>query len=375
MRTMFRVALLASLTAGICALPGVASAQWLKPEPLPPVSSFKLGPSLPNQFAPRKNTLTNVKGDLWRAGDGTWFMGILNTPDGLLLVDTLNPAFVKWLKPELAKQFPGKQVKYVIYSHTHWDHIDGSNAFADTAKFIAQENALKNLDGRYPHMPGDMIDRNDNGKMDPMEFGYPIMAHPWVCGGFPQDVTNRDKDGDGLASPKEWYADVHQPDIVYSDRMTLKFGGKTIELVFPGKNHANDGTAVLFHDERVLFTVDFPQDVLTHDTLREFPSACGPFDGHPLAEWIKSFRTLEALDFDVLSGGHGWKTFTRADIAEAREFFQYLTQEVESAMSKGMGLEEIKKNVKLEKYKDWVNYDVLHEYNVEAAYYNLKIYK
>ncbi len=224
-------------------------------------------------------------------------------------------------------------------------------------------------------MPGDMIDRNDNGKMDPMEFGYPIMAHPWLCGGFPNSVTAKDKDGDGLASPKEFYSDVHQPDIVYSDRMTLKFGGKTVELIFPGKNHANDGTAVLFHDERVLFTVDFPQDVLTHDTLREFPSACGPFDGHPLSEWIRSYRTLEALDFDVLSGGHGWKTFTKADIAEGREFFEYLTREVETAMSKGMGLEEIRKNVMLEKYRDWENYALLREWSVEAAYYNLKIYK
>ncbi len=50
-----------------------------------------------------------------------------------------------------------------------------------------------------------------------------------------------------------------RPDIVYTERMTLRFGGKTIELVFPGKNHANDGTAVLFTDERVLFTVDFPR--------------------------------------------------------------------------------------------------------------------
>ena len=40
-------------------------------------------------------------------------------------------------------------------------------------------------------------------------------------------------------------------------------------------------------------------------------------------------------------------------------------REVESAMSKGMGLEDIKKNVKLEKYKSWVNYDVLHEYAPE----------
>ena len=152
-------------------------------------------------------------------------------------------------------------------------------------------------------MPGDMLDRNDNGKMDPIEFGEPMLDHPWICGGFPSSVT---REGHGRRRPrltgKEFYSDVHQPDIVYSDRMTLRFGGKTIELIFPGKNHANDGTAVLFHDERVLFTVDFPQDVLVQNTMRSLPSACGPFDGHPLADWIHSYRTLEALDFDVLLG-------------------------------------------------------------------------
>jgi glyoxylase-like metal-dependent hydrolase (beta-lactamase superfamily II) len=188
-------------------------------------------------------------------------------------------------------------------------------------------------------------------------------------------VTSKDKDGDGRASPAEFFAESPRPDIVYSERMTLRFGGKTTQLVFPGKNHANDGTAVLFHDERVLFTVDFPQDVLTQNTMRQLPSACGPFDGHPLADWIHSYRALEEQDFDVLSGGHGWKTFTRLDIAEGREFFEYLAKEVSAAMAKGLSLDEIRKTVKLEKYKDWVNYDRLHEWNVEAAYYNLKIYK
>jgi glyoxylase-like metal-dependent hydrolase (beta-lactamase superfamily II) len=327
------------------------------------------------QFAPRKNTFEHVTGDLWRAGDGTWFVGILVTPAGIVLVDTMNPAFIKWLKPQLAERFPGKQVKYVIYSHTHWDHIDGSNAFADTATFIAQENALKNLDGRIPHMPGDMLDRNDNGKFDPVEFGQPMIDHPWICGAFPGSVTAKDRDGDGLASGKEFYSDVHQPDIVYSDRMTLKFGGKTIELIFPGKNHANDGTAVLFHDERVLFTVDFPQDVIVKDTMHSLPSACGPFDGHPLSDWIHSYRTLEELDFDILSGGHGWKTFTRQDITDGREYFEYLTREVSSAMSKGMSLDEMRKSITLSKYKDWANYERLRAWNVEAAYYNLKMYK
>jgi glyoxylase-like metal-dependent hydrolase (beta-lactamase superfamily II) len=371
MRAGFKVALAAFIVAQSAGL----SAQVLKPRPLPPVSSFKLPPAPQGQFAPRALTFTNVKGDLWRAGDGTWFMGVLVTPDGILLVDTLNVEFSKWLKQQLAERFPGKPVKYVIYSHTHWDHVEGSNLFADTATFIAQENAMKNLDGRFPHMPGDIVDVNDNGKVDPMELGAPIVDHPWICGAFPQSATDKDKNGDKLASGTEWNADIRKPDIVYSERMTLKFGGKTVELIFPGKNHANDGTAVLFRDERVLFTADFPQDVLVQDSMRSMPSACGPFDGHPLEEWIQSYRTLEQLDFDVLSGGHGWKTFTKQDITEGREYFEYLRSEVSAAMAKGMTLEELRKSVTLSKYKDWMNYERLREWNVEAAYYNLKIYR
>jgi len=371
---------LATFVAASVLSVATANAQATKPATTPaavPAATPGFNPGAPpaGQFAPRQNTITRITGDLWRAGDGTWFMAFLVTPEGILLVDTLNPTFAKWLKAQLAERFPGKPVKYVIYSHTHWDHIDGSKLFADTAKFIAQEGALRNLDGRYPHMPGDMLDRNDNGKFDPMEFGQPLLDHPWICGGFPQSVTAKDRDGDGLASPAEFYSDVAQPDIVYSERMTLRFGGKTIELIFPGKNHANDGTAVLFHDERVLFTVDFPADVLVQNTMRSLPSACGPFDGHPLSEWIRSYRTLEALDFDILAGGHGWKTFTRQDLTEGRQYFEYLTREVSNAMSKGMSLDEMRKAITLSPYKDWANYERLRVWNVEAAYYNLKIYK
>ena len=69
--------------------------------------------------------------------------------------------------------------------------------------------------------------------------------------------------------------------------------------------------------------------------MRSLPSACGPFDGHPLAEWIRSYRTLEALDFDLLLGGHGSVAFTRKDLVEGREFFEYLLREVDAAMRRG----------------------------------------
>ena len=264
-------------------------------EPAPPA----------RMFAAPARAITQVKGDVYRASNGGWYVAILDTPDGLLLVDTISVPFATWLKGELAKKFPGKQVRYVIYSHSHWDHSEGGTVFADTATFIAQEGFLRNMDGRFPQLPGNMTDRNDNGVIDVNEFVDPAKERPGFCGMNAASVTDRDRNGDGRTTPTEFFADTPKPDIVYSDRMTLRFGGKTIELVFPGKNHANDGTAVLFTDERVLFTVDFPADALVRDTMRSLPSACGPFDYHPMDEWIKSYRTLEALDFDIAVGGHG----------------------------------------------------------------------
>jgi len=337
-------------------------------------AAARLPPPPPGMFAPPGRAITHVKGDVYRANNGGWHVAILDTPEGLLLVDTLSVPFATWLKQELTKKFPSKVVKYVVLSHSHWDHTEGGKVFADTARFIAQEGFLRNMDGRYPALPGDIVDRNNDGYLDVPEFEQPSMLRPWYCGAGGNSVTSKDRDGDGRASPEEFFADTPRPDIVYSDRMTLRFGGKTIDLVFPGKNHANDGTAVLFRDERVLFTVDFPADALVQDSMRSLPSACGPFDGHPMDEWIRSYRTLEALDFDISVGGHGG-AFTKQDIAEGRQFMEYLKDQVQGAMRRGMSLEQMKKSLLLEPYRGWRHYETLREWNIQAAYDNLKAYK
>ncbi|MDR2215514.1 MAG: MBL fold metallo-hydrolase [Nevskiaceae bacterium] len=325
-------------------------------------------------FAPPGRAITHVKGDVWRANNGGWYVAILDTPDGLLLVDTLNVDYAAWLKEELAKQFPGKPVKYVILSHSHWDHTEGGKIFADTAMFVAQEGFARNMDGRYPQLPGDITDRNDDGWLDAAEFDEPAYERPWYCGGMGA-IGPKDPDGDGRITPAQFFVNTPRPNITYSDRMTIRFGGKTIDLVFPGKNHADDGTAVLFRDERVLFTVDFPADALVLDSMRSLPSACGPFDGHPISEWIRSYRTLETLDFDMLIGGHGTVPFTKADISEGRAYFEYLRDQVQAAMSRGESLEQMKQTITLAPYQQWRHFETLRPFNIEAAYQNLQTFR
>jgi glyoxylase-like metal-dependent hydrolase (beta-lactamase superfamily II) len=315
-----------------------------------------------------------ITGDLYRARNGNWYTVFLVTPAGIVLGDPINREFAAWLKTELDERFD-VPVRYVIYSHSHFDHAEGGAAFAATATFIGHENMLRNLDGRYPHMPGDMVDRNNNGVIDREEIDIPTNSRPGVCGMGGTFFDTFDRNGDGTMTPQELQAYIVKPTIVYSERMRIDLGGKVVELVHPGLNHSDDATVMLFPAERVLFATEFLADALVANDIHSLPSACGPFDGNPLAEWLESYRTVEALDFDILATGHGAPLYEKAAVHETREFFEQLIAEVSAGMASGQSLEQLKLTVRLERYKDWANYERLRSYNVESAYLNLKLYR
>jgi len=187
------------------------------------------------------------------------------------------------------------------------------------------------------------------------------------------DIADRNKDG--KITPQELQQHIVRPTLVYSDRMRIELGGKSVELLHPGLNHSDDATVMVFPAERAVFATEFIADALVANNARSLPSACGPFDGSPLDEWIRSYRTVEALDFDVLVPGHGSELLDKKLVRETREYFEYLRDEVAAGMAAGQTLEQLKASVKLDRYRAWANYDRLRAYNVEAAYRNLLMYR
>ena len=68
----------------------------------------------------------------------------LVTPEGIIMSDPINRDFARYLKAELASRFK-VPVRYVLYTHSDWDHASGGVVFADTAEFVGQQNMLVSL--------------------------------------------------------------------------------------------------------------------------------------------------------------------------------------------------------------------------------------
>ena len=55
-----------------------------------------------------------------------WYRNlIIDTDDGLVIIDPMNPKMSAALKQELQDHFPNKKVHTLIYSHYHLDHTSG----------------------------------------------------------------------------------------------------------------------------------------------------------------------------------------------------------------------------------------------------------
>ena len=71
-------------------------------------------------------SLDQVSGPVYAFTYGFTRAMVIDTPDGLAIFDTFDAKFVAQLEEALAAQFPGKPVKWVVYSHNHLDHVRGS---------------------------------------------------------------------------------------------------------------------------------------------------------------------------------------------------------------------------------------------------------
>lgn len=85
-----------------------------------------------------------VRGDVYMLEGRGGNIGVLSTPDGLLLVDDQFQGLAE--KIEMAmKQVNDKPLRYVVNTHYHGDHTGGNSFFSHKAPIFAHENVRNRL--------------------------------------------------------------------------------------------------------------------------------------------------------------------------------------------------------------------------------------
>ena len=248
-----------------------------------------------------QQSLTKIAGDVYQFKNRFHQSVVMITPEGAIISDPINKGAATWLKAEIKKRF-NQDVKYVVYSHDHADHISGGEVYAETATFVAHRRAKDAIIGEQR----------------------------------PTQV----------------------PDITFTDRLTLELAGKTVELVHVGRNHSDNSIIMHFPAERVVHAVDFiPVQAVAFRTLPD----------SYIGEWIESLKRVEAIDFEILSPGHG-RIGKKADVRAFRGYMEDLHEAVLAAARIGMTKDEAVAAVKLEKYKSWSGYGRMFRLNVAGMY-------
>ncbi|HEY5624817.1 MAG TPA: hypothetical protein VIV14_13735, partial [Gammaproteobacteria bacterium] len=73
-------------------------------------------------------SIVEIADGIYRAQNNNHHVVFMVTDEGAIVADTINTEFSGWLRDVIDSRF-GVPVRYVVYSHHHWDHANGGGAF------------------------------------------------------------------------------------------------------------------------------------------------------------------------------------------------------------------------------------------------------
>jgi len=295
-----------------------------------------------------------LTGDVYFARMDDYMSVFMVTPDGIVLVEPISSEFAAWLKGELATRFK-VPVKYVIYSHHHWDHASGASVWADTARIVGHEAMLKRLAMPPADTPlpqnARAQDANGNGQIEAAEAQGTIKTQ------FALYDANRDNVLSGAEVTRGPLAFVRPPDLTYTSPITITLGGKRVEVLPRPIAHADDNTIVRFVDGTgVLFASDW------------ITSGRVPFGGDiATKDELALVKPVEGLDFEHFVCSHG-RLGKKADVTANIKYREELRDAVAKAIAAGQTLEQAQASVTMDAYKDWEFYQQQRPGNVAGTY-------
>lgn len=258
-----------------------------------------------------------ARGVYARLHEGLTNAGIIVGDDGVLIIDSLRvPSFARDLIADV-RHVSDKPVRYVVDTHSHWDHSWGNQEFPD-AHIIGHANC------RHEMLSADDVER----------WREQVVADgaPW--------------------SEEAKTVNVTPPGITFERSMQIYLDDRRIELRYLGRAHTSGDLFVHLPDDGLVFTGDVAQD----------GGVPYMFDGY-IRDWVRTDERLLALDAERFVSGHG-PVGERAALAEARDFIAAFASSTARAVAEGRDESAASERVTAElseRFGGWRGFDRVEE--------------
>lgn len=146
------------------------------------------------------------------------------------------------------------------------------------------------------------------------------------------------------------------PTVRIGDTHTMTVGSKTFELTNVGAGHDNHMLVTVVRPENVGFIVDIAAP-------KRLPFR--NFGGANVDQWMGQIKAAMEIDFDIFAPGHG-VVGKKSDLGDALGYMEKLRAEVLAGLKAGKSVDDLKADVTMAEYSDWIQYENWREMNVEG---------
>ena len=132
--------------------------------------------------------------------------------------------------------------------------------------------------------------------------------------------------------------------LTLTSKIHVYLGSYVVEVYFPGKAHTSGDALVYFPEQHAIAMGDLFLN-----------RSCPAMDDGSAANWIQALNQVLALPVEKVVPGH-FEVGSRADLQRFRDYLNDLYGQVQSLRKKGESLDEVRRDIQMEKYSDFRQY-------------------
>ncbi len=277
---------------------------------------------------------------------------IINDKDVIVVDTNISIVSAKEVLAALRK-LTDKPVRYVINTHWHEDHIIGNQVYREAfpgVEFIAQATTLEDL----PTIGANNRKQLLEGGPEFVAEIRSLMGKNKSLGGW--DLTDEERASytSDIRMAERYFAEasgfqIILPTLPVKDKLTLRHGKRTIEILYLGRAHTRADIVVHLPKEGIVLTGD----------LVVWPVPLVGSTSYPL-DYAQTLEKLLALKPAIMIPGHGPVMRDDSYVKLLVRLLSSIKQQVEASVSRGATLEQTRKSVNLDEFRKAIAGDSKH---------------